>query len=94
MSRSTDPCTAVNIDADVTLGRHGRLPGVDTHADVYWTASQRPLRRLRCGDRIGGSLECDEESVALRVNLDAAALGDRGSQRTTMDGEDLHIPVA
>ena len=64
--------TQVKVFADVAIGHHQRLTRMDAHAHTDRSAAEGPLRVK--GSREGPIrvAECDEERVALGVNLDAA----------------------
>ena len=46
------------------------------------------------GDRVGDARERDEERIALRVHLDATALGHRCAQCTPVVSEHLDVTIA
>ena len=70
--------SAVDVDTHVSLGGEGRRPGVQSHSDTDRAGLERQLPGLGGGDRAGSGRECDEERVALRVDLDAVVRGERG----------------
>ena len=84
----------MDIDAHISLGRDGRLSGMDPHPNVHRACRHCPLRRVRGGDRVMSSRERDEERVALRVYFDAVVFHHRVAKRASMLGEDLHVAVA
>ena len=73
------------------------LAGMETHAHRD-TASfgpvvrvERALRSHRRRYTVASTLKRDEESVPLRVDFDAAKLGEREAQKVSMLGQ--HAPV-
>src|SRR3989304_6311770 len=72
-----DARCAVNVDPDVALVRHQRLPGVYSHACPDRTACERLPRLRRRGDGVGSFGKRDEEGIALRVHLDTAMSRER-----------------
>ena len=93
MAGRADPGAAVHVDADIPLGRHAWLAGVDAHTHSHGTRRKRALCRVRRGDRVARSCERDEEGITLRVHLDAPVLGHSAAQRSPMLGEDLRIAI-
>ena len=81
----------MDVDADVALVGDDRLAGVDAHPDAERAAFERLASLGGRGRGVGGSGEGDEESVALRVDLDARVPGERVSQRPAMLGEELDV---
>jgi hypothetical protein len=77
-----DPRRLVHGEADVAVGRDRRLARVDTHPyphlDVVGPVvrRERPLCLGRRLDRRARAAEDDEERVALRVDLEAAGVGE------------------
>jgi hypothetical protein len=62
----------MDVDADVALVGKERSAGVDSHADLDRICGKVLLRLLRRGYGISSSAECEEERIALRVDLRAA----------------------
>ena len=54
----------------------------------------RELSLYRPGDGTGRARECEEERVALGVDLGAAMGGERLTDETAMVGEDVDVPLA
>ena len=75
-----DACSAVDVDPDVSLGRHGRRARVEAHANPERAEVERRLSVDRCGRRARCGGKGDEEGVALRVDLDPAVRGERGAE--------------
>ena len=100
MTRIADAGGLVNGEAHVAVRADAGLAGVQSHADAHLHLV-RPLmlgeRDLRGGaglDRRAGAAEDDEERVALRVDLDAAALGEGRAQELVMRREHVAVAVA
>ena len=93
MAGRADAGAAMDVDADVTLGSDGGLAGVDAHAHLHGACGERPLRGVRRGHRVARPRKCDEERVALGVNLDPAVLGHGAAQGAAVGGEDLGIAL-
>jgi hypothetical protein len=74
------------------------LAGVETHPDANLHSvapgvrSERPLRCNGGRDGVSRTGEGDEKGVSLRVDLDAAALRERGTKKMAMFGK--HVAVA
>ena len=86
-------CT-VDVDPDVALFGHDGLARVKPHADADRPVAKRRLPVRGGCDRVGGARECDEERVALRVDLDAAVPCERVPQRTTVLAQQLRVVLA
>ena len=89
-----------DVEADVALLVDRRLAGVEAHAHANGL-SLRPgrghMRALHLdsgGDRVAGAREDEEERVALRVDLDALACGERVANDPAMRRQNLGVPVA
>lgn len=71
---------------------------METHADGNRNVARpgivgrRTLSADAGRDRIGRAGEGDEEGIALRIHLRAAALGERSAKQTAMRSE--HLPIA
>jgi hypothetical protein len=72
VARRGNPCRAVDVAADVALGRQVRRPGVDAHPHADGTGREGLLALPRGVDRALGRPEGDKERIALVVDLDAA----------------------
>ncbi len=72
-----DPRRTVDVDPDVALLGHDRLACMDAYADADGTGFEQPARVVRGGDSVGSSAECDEERIALRVDLDTGVTRER-----------------
>jgi hypothetical protein len=84
----------VNVDSDVPLVRDDRLAPVDAHAHLDGPACERGATGLCGGHRVSCPGERHDESVALRVHLDAAVRREGFAERAPVLGEDLRIPSA
>ena len=91
MCRSRDPRRAVDVHSHVALLGQLGLAGVDSHPNADRPVAERRAGRGPCCDRIRCPPEGDEESVALRVDLDAAVPFERFSQRGAVTGEELGV---
>src|SRR6266487_2073445 len=84
----SDACRAMDVRADVALLREQRRAGVETHPD-------RQLELRLCGaggvKGSGRSRERNQERVALRVHLDAAASPGRLTQNAAVLRERIRI---
>ncbi len=87
VSGSGDSRCAVDVDADVALVGDERLTGVDAHAHAEDLAFERTPCLGRRGHRVGRAAECDEEGVALGVDLDAGVARERVSQEPAVLGQ-------
>ena len=85
--------SAVDVDADVSLGGQRRCPGVQSHPDPDRAGLERLLPGLGGGDRAGRGREGDEERVALRVDLDAVVCGERFPKDAAVLCESLGVRV-
>jgi hypothetical protein len=90
----------VDADADVALGPHLRLPGVQAHPHLH-LHSFRPLvsGEVALGvDRgchgVGCRAEGDEERVALRIHHAAFVGGQGGLQDARVLGQERVVPIA
>ena len=100
MADRTDTRRTMHSEADVPLFSDGRLPRVQTHPHSHLVAV-RPVVGGKSSLRVyGGSergvrrRECEEEGLALVVDLTAASLFDRFPQDLLMLGEDGSVPLA
>jgi hypothetical protein len=84
----------VNVDSDVPLVRDDRLAPVDAHAHLDGPACERGATGLCGGHRVSCPGERHDESVTLRVHLDAAVRREGFAERAPVLGEDLRIPSA
>ena len=97
---AADPGRAMDVDPDVALLADHRLARVQAHPDTYVGAvrpdvcRQRPLPGDGGGDRVASAQEAEEERVALRVDLLAAARAELSSQDPTVVGERVGVAVA
>ncbi len=99
LPRGAEPRRADDVETEVALAADGRLAGVQPHPDEDG-AALRPvvsgvgaLHLHRGLDRVAGAREGEEERVPLRVDLDAAALGERVAHQPTVVGEDAVVAV-
>ena len=81
-----DPGAAVDVDADVALGGHGRSARVEAHAHGDRPGSELPLSRAGRRDGACRGREGDEEGISLGVDLHASVVrrtrrGGRGGAR-------------
>jgi hypothetical protein len=81
---SGDPRRAVHVQADITLGRHARLAGLQPHPHGNAPTLQRSLTLRRRSNSVRRAVEPDEERVALRLHLDTAVAGERRTKQTTV----------
>ena len=89
-----DPRRPVHVEPHVSLVGPERLARMQAHPHTHWAARQRALRvgsRRHC---IGRPRKCNEEGVALRVDLDPLVQPPGVSQRTAVLGKHRRIPVA
>ena len=89
-----DPRRPVHVEPHVSLVGPERLARMQAHPHTHWAARERALRlgsRRHC---IGRTRKCDEEGVALRVDLDPLVPPPGVSQRTAVLGKHRRIPVA
>jgi hypothetical protein len=77
VTRSCDAHCAVDIDAHVSLVRHKWRPRVEADAHLHRTRRERLCQLGSGGEGCGCILECEEERVALRVDLHAVVAGAR-----------------
>jgi hypothetical protein len=84
---------AVDVDPHVPLLVDHRLTRMQAHAYTDRSAAERILRSLRARDSIRGARESDEEGVALRVHLDAAATCKRLAEHAPVLGQHVRVPV-
>jgi hypothetical protein len=89
-----DACGPVDVEPDVSLVGHERLAGVDAHSDPKRLAGEGSLSLLRGGQGAARPRERDEESVALRVDLDAAVVLERLAREAAVLGERLRVAVS
>jgi hypothetical protein len=89
----------VHGDAGVAMLGGVGLAGVETHADGKWnfirpwTLGECPLSG-DCGlDRASCMAEGDGEGIALRIDLDAPVLRERGTKHIAMRGENCAVSV-
>jgi hypothetical protein len=66
-----DTCAAMNVEADVSLICDNRFTAVQADAHVDRAAAEVLLGHGCGGERVARICEGDEESIALRVNLNA-----------------------
>jgi hypothetical protein len=96
----TDARRTMHSEADVPLPADGRLPGVQTHPHSHLVAVRpfvggKSSLCVYCGSERGVCRrECEEEGLALVVDLPAALLFDRLPQDLLMLGEDGSVPLA
>jgi hypothetical protein len=83
-----NPRRAMNVDSNIALVGHSRLPRVHTHAYVDRTGCQRITPHSRSSKRIRCLRESDEECIALRVDLNTSMADKCVTQRAPMLGED------
>jgi hypothetical protein len=97
MPRLADARGAVDIQTGVSASGADRFPRVEAHPDTQrLTMPPGPGRhcalRLYGGvKRMVGAFECNEKSVALGFNLDAAMRGKRRSKDMAVFGEDAGV---
>ena len=97
---AAEPRGADDVEAVVALLADRRLAGVEAHAhaDVHPLRPRvrrvRALRLDRGRDRVARAREGEEERVALRVDLDAAAVSERLAHEPPVVGEHVAVPVA
>ena len=72
VARGADSRPSVDIDPDVALVSTDWFTRVDAHSHAYRATRKRALHGSRRRDSIGGVRERREESISLRVDLDAA----------------------
>jgi hypothetical protein len=89
-----DPRRPMYVEADVTLSALHWLTGVEAHPHLHRTAGQSALCFGGGRDGVGRTRERDEESVALRVDLDSIMLPPRLAQDAVMLGEHIGVSVA
>ncbi len=81
---------AVHGDARVAVFGGVGLARMETHSDGERSVRrptmvrQRTLSRDCSLDRLARMVERDKEGITLRVDLDAAVLGERGAEEVTM----------
>ena len=81
-SGGAEPRRTHDVEPQVALTAQSRLAGVQAHPDVDLDAvgpvvpGVRALRLDGRGDCVASARKREEERVALRVDLDAAALGE------------------
>ena len=96
--RGADSRSSVDADPDVPLGCGNRLGGVDPHPDPDLPAIRPGVRAKpalgvdRRAHRIIGTVEGDEEGIALGVDLDPAGCGDALANQPSMLLQ--HLPIA
>jgi hypothetical protein len=71
VSSGSDPRGAVYVDPDVALVGDDGLAGVNSHAHADRAFRERAAGLVRRRYRVGSAREGHEESVSLRVDLDA-----------------------
>src|SRR5437773_11277713 len=85
--------------AEIALPSNGRLAGMDAHADGWthsvepWVPRKVPLGRDRGGQSILRRSECDEERVALGIDLSSPVLLERGAQDPGVALEHIAVSV-
>ena len=100
VGRGGDPRGSVHVDADVVAVGDQRLAGVDAHAHPQRQPPGQRLRVERACELLAaasasrGVGECDEEAVALRVDLDTAVPRERARSRRRWSAQDLRVAVA
>jgi hypothetical protein len=77
MADRRDPCTLVDIEADIPLLGQPRLTRMQTHPHPDRAARERALSFLGSPYRIRSTTEGDEERVTLRIDLDAIVRRER-----------------
>ena len=99
VARVTDAGRLVDGEADVAVGANVGLAGVQPHAHAHLGAlgplvlGEGPLGHAGGLDRCARTAEDDEERVALRVDLDPAAVGERLAQHPVVGSEHLAVAV-
>jgi hypothetical protein len=95
-----DPCAAVHVDAHVVVVSDKRLPRMQTHPHADFRSvrprllRQSDLRVGRGGERPARISEGHEETVALRIDLDAAVADERLAQEPPVLRENAGVRVA
>ena len=99
-ARLGDAGRAVNVQAVVVAVAHGRLPGVEAHADTQLDAL-RPGMGGDCALRLGDCLDCsarvledDEELVAAMVDDEPGAALHGLAEEAPVIREHRRVPVA
>ena len=98
--RGAEPGGADDVEAEVPLAADRRLAGVQPHPHEDGAAVRPVVRGVGALhldgrlDRVAGAREGEEERVALRVDLDAAALGERVAHQPAVVGEDAVVALA
>ncbi len=92
--RRGDSGRAVDVDADVSLLRNERLPGVDPDPNTNRPAAQAVTDLLGSGHRSGSPRERGEERVALRVHLDPRMPAQSATYHLPMCTEKVRVRVA
>ena len=93
MAAGGDARGAVDVDADVALVGEERGAAVEAHAHADRPVRELLGRRGGRGERGGSGGEGDEERVALRVDLDAAARAEGGAQDAPVLGERVGVAL-
>ena len=100
MSGGGDARCAMDCEPGVPPVDRGGLAGVDSHPDLDrysfgpLEVPQRTLSFQRGGDRFVCRCECEEERVALRVDLVAAMTGECLTEQTLVVGQDARVAAA
>ena len=89
-----DACTSVHVETDIPLVREDWLAGMDPHSDSGRARRKAVLSDPRRLDGVGGSGECEEERVTLRVDLDAPVRCGGLAKDPAMLGEHPDVGVA
>jgi hypothetical protein len=91
MAGCRDAGTAMNVDADVALVGEERRSGVQADAYADRTGRERLGQLGGSGERSGRRCECDEERVALGIDLHSVMTGTRLADDSPVCGECLGI---
>ena len=84
----------MHVEPDVAFVGAKRLPRMQPHPHPHRAGCKRVLRVAGGRHCIGGTPECDEEGIALGVDLDPLMPPPRLPQRTAVLGKHLCITVA
>ena len=84
-----DPCSTMDVDADVFLGLRERLASVDPHPNTHRPVRKRALRIGGGSNGLGRSSERNEERVTRRIDLDPAMPRPNDPQHAVVLGEHL-----
>ena len=94
VARRRDSSGSMDIEPNVALFGHDRLPRMDTHANADRAGCQPFTTGRRGGKCVGCLGKRDEERITLRVHLNTSMADECLTQRAPVLGERLGIAIA